>query len=49
MNILVILLILVCLGAFGGGYAGWYPSHYGYGGGGVIVVILIVLLLMGRI
>jgi hypothetical protein len=48
MSILGIILILLILGAFGGGFAGWYPHTYGFGGGGLLLVILIVLLLVGR-
>ena len=32
MNIVVLLLILLILGAFGGGFVGWYPHSYGFGG-----------------
>jgi hypothetical protein len=49
MNIWAILLILLILGAFGGGYAGWYPHTYGFGGGGLLVLILVILLLTGRL
>jgi hypothetical protein len=49
MSILGIILILLILGAFGGGFAGWYPHTYGFGGGGLLLVILIVLLLVGRL
>ena len=49
MNIWVILLILFALGAFGGGFAGWYPHTYGFGGGGLLLIILLVLLLTGRL
>ena len=30
--VLLIVLILIVLGAFGGGYTGRWPSHYAYGG-----------------
>jgi hypothetical protein len=45
MSILLILLILLALGAFGGGFIGWYPHTAGIGIGGVILIILVVLLL----
>ena len=48
MNIWVILLILLIFGAFGGGYAGWYPHSFGFGGGGLLLIILLVLLFTGR-
>ena len=47
---LLIVVILLCLGAFSGGVGGYWPAHYGYGGGGlglILIVILIVLLLRG--
>jgi hypothetical protein len=49
MSLLLIILILLALGAFGGGFAGWYPHTYGIGIGGVLIVVLVVLLLMGRL
>lgn len=49
MNIWVVLLILLMLGAFGGSLGGWYPHTYGFGGGGLLLLILIVLLVAGRI
>ena len=49
MSILGIILILLILGAFGGGFVGWYPHTYGIGGGGLLLIILIVLLLAGRL
>jgi hypothetical protein len=50
MNIwIVLLLVLLILGVFGGGYAGCYPHTYGFGGGGVILLILIILIVMGRL
>jgi Protein of unknown function (DUF3309) len=53
--ILVIVLILILLGGFGGPYVGApWPHAYGLGTGpvslvGVVLVILVVLLLLGRI
>lgn len=48
--ILLIFLILLAVGAFGGGRAGWYPVEYGYGGGvGLIIIVLAILLLAGSI
>lgn len=49
MSLIGILLILLILGAFGGGFAGWYPHTYGWGGGGLLLIILIVLLVSGRL
>jgi hypothetical protein len=49
MSLLGIILILLILGAFGGGFAGWYPHQYGFGGGGLLLLILIVLLVAGRL
>jgi hypothetical protein len=49
MNIWTILIILLILGAFGGGFAGWYPHQYGFGGGGVLLLILILLIVFGRL
>lgn len=49
MNLIVLLLILLALGCFGGGYAGLYPTHYGFGGGGLLLLILLVLVLTGRL
>ena len=48
VNLIVILLILLALGAFGGGFAGWYPHQYGLGGGGLLLLILFIWLLVGR-
>lgn len=47
MNLLTLLLILLILGAFGGGIGGLYPAHYGYGGGVFLIGILVVLLVVG--
>jgi hypothetical protein len=44
--IVLILVILLLVGAFGGGHLGWYPTHYGYGGGVGLVVLLIILFLV---
>ena len=49
MSLLLIILILLALGAFGGGFVGWYPHTAGIGIGGVLVIILIVLFLTGRL
>jgi hypothetical protein len=46
MSLLGIILILLILGAFGGGFYGygaWGP-HYGYGGGLLGIILLLVLL-----
>ena len=48
MSILMILQILLILGAFGGGFAGWYPHQYDFGGGGLLLIILLVLIFSGR-
>lgn len=51
MNIWVLLLILLLLGAFGG-LPAWGYHNYGYAPSsilGVIVVIIVVLLLLGKI
>jgi hypothetical protein len=48
MNLITSLLILLILGAFGGGFVGWYPHSFGFGGGGLLLIILIVLLVAGR-
>lgn len=52
--ILLIVLILFILGAFGGGFyadpAGAYPYRTGgWGLGSVLLVILIIMLLTGRL
>lgn len=47
--LILILLIIILFGGFGGPYLGAYPYSYGFGGAGVIVVILVVLLLLGRL
>jgi hypothetical protein len=44
-TLVVVVLVLVLLSFFGG-YSGYMPSHYGYGGGGLGLVILIVLLVL---
>lgn len=49
MSLITIILILLILGAFGGGFVGWYPHSYGFGGGGVLLLILIILLVAGRL
>jgi hypothetical protein len=49
MSLLAILLILLLLGAFGGGFAGLYPHSYGIGIGGILLIVLIVLLVAGRL
>jgi hypothetical protein len=46
--VLVLLLLLIC-GAFGGGFAGWYPHTAGVGLGTVLIIVLVVLLLTGRL
>lgn len=51
-TIVLILIVLLILGAFGA-YPGWsHSQNWGYGpsgGIGLLVVILVVLLLMGRL
>jgi len=42
---LVVVLVLVLL-SFLGGYSGYVPVHFGYGGGGLGLVILIVLIVV---
>jgi hypothetical protein len=49
MSLFLIILILLALGAFGGGFFGMYPHTYGIGIGGVIVVVLLILLVTGRL
>ncbi|WP_336491178.1 DUF3309 domain-containing protein [Methylobacterium nigriterrae] len=53
MSILTIILILLILGAFGGGFygtGGAYPYRTGgWSIGGILVIVLIVLLLTGRL
>jgi hypothetical protein len=49
MSLLGIILLLAILGAFGGGFIGWYPHSYGIGGGGLLIIILIVLFVSGRL
>jgi DNA-binding CsgD family transcriptional regulator len=39
--ILIVVLILVVLSFFGG-YSGYVPPHFGYGGGGLGIIVLIV-------
>ena len=50
MSLLLIIIGLVVLFGFGGGYynGGAYRS-YGYGTSGVLVVLLVVLLLTGTV
>lgn len=52
-TVLVIVLVIVLLGGFGGPWNGAGPfygtGYYGGGGLGLIVVVLLILLLMGRI
>jgi hypothetical protein len=43
--LLVVVLVLVVLSFFGG-YSGCVPSHFGYGGGGVGLVLLIILVVL---
>jgi hypothetical protein len=49
MSILAIILILLLLGAFGGGFAGAWPHQYGISVGGVLLIVLIILLVSGRL
>ncbi|MET3481562.1 DUF3309 domain-containing protein [Methylobacterium sp. 1973] len=54
MSLVTIVLILLILGAFGGGIYGGpgyggYGSGYGFGIGGLLVVVLAILLLTGRL
>jgi hypothetical protein len=51
MSILLIILVIILLGGFGGSL---YTGGFGYGVGshgliGVILIVLVVLLLMGRL
>jgi hypothetical protein len=50
--ILIVLILVVCLGGFGGYHYGWASSspYYapGFGLVGVVLVVLLVLMLMGR-
>jgi hypothetical protein len=43
--LLVVVFVLVVLSFFGG-YTGYVPSHFGYGGSGIGLVLLIVLLVL---
>lgn len=45
MNLWTVLLIVLILLAFGGGFGGFYPHTYGFGAGGLLFIVLIVLLL----
>lgn len=48
---IIVVLLLMMLG-FGGGYAGGWGTPYGYGGfglGGVLLVVLVAMLLTGRV
>jgi hypothetical protein len=48
MNIwVIVLLVLLICGAFGGSIGGYYPHSYGIGGGTVLLILLIVLFLRG--
>ena len=44
-TLLIVVLVLVLLSFFGG-YSGYVPSHFGYGGGGLGLVVLIELLVV---
>jgi hypothetical protein len=51
-TLLIILLILLLLGAFGSmPQLGWHQGGYGLSGslGGILLIIVIVLLLTGRL
>jgi hypothetical protein len=41
--LLVVVLVLVVLSFFGG-YSGFMPPHFGYGGGSVGLIVLLVVL-----
>ena len=49
MGLWTILLIVLILGAFGGGFAGAWPHTYGFGGGGLLLLVLILLIVFGRL
>jgi hypothetical protein len=52
MNLLIVILVLILVfGAFGGGHMGYWPARYGYGGGGLglVLLIVVVLILLGRV
>jgi hypothetical protein len=40
--------LLLALGAFGGGFGGFYPHTYGIGIGGVLLIVIVVILIAGR-
>jgi hypothetical protein len=44
--ILLIVLVILALAIFGGGFGGYYPRNYGFGGGGLLLVIILVLLFL---
>jgi hypothetical protein len=44
--IVIILLLLLIFGAFGGIHTGYVPAAYGWPGGGLGVVLLIVVILL---
>jgi hypothetical protein len=49
-----VVLVILILALFGGGFPGWGPwhAHYGYAPislGAVLLIILVVLLLTGRL
>ena len=50
MSLVTIILILLILGAFGGGFYGG-PTYRtgGFGLGGILIIVLIVLLVTGRL
>lgn len=49
MGLLGVILLLFILGAFGGGFVGWYPHTAGIGIGGVLLIVFVVPLLTGRL
>jgi hypothetical protein len=42
LRILLMVVLVLVLASFFGGYSGYVPSHFGYGGGGIGLIILIV-------
>jgi len=48
MNIwVIVLLVFLICGAFGGGFGGYYPHSYGIGGGTILIIVLLILVMRG--
>jgi len=48
--VIIVLIVLILVGAFGGSHLGFYPATYGLGGGvGLVLLILLILLVAGRL